>query len=94
MKFKAGDRVRKVKGYKFEGIIMSAYTLPDDEIRYDVRVDCTRALADLDEMARAYSFPQEITDRLGNYIGNCHGMIHIFAEEQLEIDPQYDDDTL
>lgn len=86
-KFKVGDRVRKVKGYRYEGIVIGVSKTTYGDTRYDVQVDTHPALAKLDEMADAYSFTDEMKEELGRYIGNCHGMIHIFSEEQLEIDP-------
>lgn len=40
MKFKVGDKVRKIKGYKFEGIIIgSGYKLDGERILYMVEIE-------------------------------------------------------
>ena len=74
MKYKIGDFVRKTKGYKFEGIIISGgYKLEGDRILYSVQIPkltntiCTNCGLD------------DIIEQ------NCGGMVHIFAETDIEL---------
>lgn len=70
MKFKIGDHVRKTKGYKFEGIIIGAgYKLSGDRILYMVEIPNFATNEDFDKQN----------------VQNCGGMVHIFAEQDLEI---------
>lgn len=83
MKFQIGDRVRKINGYTFEGVVVSSYEV-EEGVRYDVQVDAKAAILDINEMSMAYSFTQEMTLQLIRHASNCNGMIHIFSEQQLE----------
>lgn len=69
MKFKNGDKVRKIKGYKFEGVIIGGgYKLDGERVLYMVEVE------------------REIVDAVGFIITqNCGGMVHIFAEQDIEL---------
>ncbi len=70
MKFKVGDKVRKIKGYKFEGIIIgSGYKLDGERILYMVEV-----AKYLDNNTFDLQLEQ-----------NCGGMVHIFAEQDIEL---------
>jgi len=70
MKYKTGDKVRKIKGYKFEGIIIGGgYKLDRERILYMVEIP-THA-------------PETA---FGLYVEqNCGGMVHIFAEDDIEL---------
>ena len=70
MKFKIGDKVRKIKGYKFEGIVIGAGTKLDGErVLYMVEIPTLADEANYDY----------------NKIQNCGGMVHIFAEQDIEL---------
>lgn len=74
MKFKRGDRVRKIKGYKFEGIVISGgYKLDGGRILYSVEI------LKYTEIFCSYC------NRENNIEQNCGGMVHIFAEGDLEL---------
>ena len=78
--------MRKVKGYKFEGVVVSGYVVEGGE-RYDVQVDGTHGVRMLksmlvkgdiilnDHLAAVY---------LEELLMNCDGMIHIFSDKQLK----------
>lgn len=84
MRFKIGDIVAKKSGYKFIGKVVSAYQVEGGN-RYDVQVDGTIAVARLHRLIKE----EKITNsakaliELEDMLMNCHGMIHIFSEEQL-----------
>jgi len=70
MKFKNGDKVRKISGYKFEGVIIGGgYKLDGKRILYMVEVPHYATNEDFDN----------------HIIQNCGGMVHIFAEGDLEL---------
>lgn len=76
MKFKIGDKVRKIKGYKFEGIIISGgQKLEGDRILYSVEVPMW--IKSVECKKCHYLTNHEET--------NCSGMVHIFAEQDLEL---------
>lgn len=83
-KFEIGDIVKKSAGYKFEGRIVSRYEV-EGGIRYDVQVDGTFAFDYLTAMYVDGPMNEHDYDILSDAIMNCHGMIHIFAESQLEL---------
>lgn len=73
-KFAVGDKVKKIKGYKFEGRIISrGYKLDAERILYSVEVE---------------KFVNNICANCGlddTVEQNCGGMVHIFAESDLEL---------
>lgn len=69
-KFKVGDKVRKVKGYAWEGKIVMAGNIEGTGIRYVVQQN---------EL-----FVTDI-DRVDKKRVVAGGALHIFAEEQLEL---------
>lgn len=70
MKFKIGDKVRKIKGYKFEGVIIGAgYKLDGERILYMVEIP---------KYFNNSAFDLDIEQ-------NCGGMVHIFAENDIEL---------
>ena len=85
-KFKEGDKVKKPKGYRFVGKIVGEGYKVEGGNRYNVQIDGKEAVARLHELMRE----KKITMRAATLIEveemllNCHGMIHIFSEEQLE----------
>lgn len=79
MKFKIGDKVRKIKGYKFEGIIIGGATkLEKNRILYMVEIP-NEAITGITCVKCDYVFPL--------YDQNCNGMVHIFAQDDLELIP-------
>lgn len=84
-KFEIGQRVKKNKGYIFKGIVRSVYEV-DAGIRYDVQVDAQDAIKLVEYLAEKYHIGMQDVLNLHDWIMNCDGMIHIFAEEQLELD--------
>jgi len=77
MKFKIGDKVRKIKGYKFEGIVISGGTkIEGDRILYAVEIP-NEAILPITCVRCDHQFPL--------YEQNCGGMVHIFAEQDLEL---------
>lgn len=84
MRFSVGDMVRKVKGYRFDGVVVGAYYNTAGQPRYSVQVDASDARRKVEEMANACSFTEEMLVELSQMVSNCDGMIHIFAEDQLE----------
>lgn len=85
MKFKVGNKVRKVSGYRFDGTVIAAFKNTVGQIRYSVQVDATEARRLVQEMSDACSFTEEMTEQLTRWVSNCDGMIHIFSEEQLAL---------
>lgn len=74
MKFEIGDKVRKIKGYKFEGVVISAGTKLDGErVLYSVEVE--KEVDDECIWCRNHYRLEQ----------NCGGMVHIFAEQDLEL---------
>lgn len=70
MKFKIGDKVCKIKGYKFEGIIIgSGYKLDGERILYMVEIP---------KYSSNNTFDLNIEQ-------NCGGMVHIFAEQDIKL---------
>lgn len=84
-KFEIGERVKKIKGYIYRGIVKSRYEV-DGGIRYDIQVDTQDAIRLVEFLAKKYSMTNEDVLSLHGWVMNCDGMIHIFAEEQLELD--------
>lgn len=82
-KFSIGDRVKKKSGYLFEGIVRSRYEVPGGN-RYDVQVHTEEAQATVITMAELDGWSKETEEQMLRWVNNCNGMIHIFAEEQLE----------
>lgn len=77
MKFKIGDQVRKVKGYKYEGIVISSgYKLDGERVLYSVQIP-NESLMPITCPKCDHSFPL--------YDQNCAGMVHIFGESDLEL---------
>lgn len=84
-KYEIGETVYKPKGYAFIGTVVGRYTV-DGGNRYDVQVDGKQAIARLHELMRKdlIKIPRVHTlMELEGLLMNCHGMIHIFSEEQL-----------
>lgn len=78
MKFKTGDKVRKIKGYKFEGIVIGgAYKLDGERILYMVEVEKEIEVEIYDDGGN-----DTICDMIEQ---NCGGMVHIFAESDIEL---------
>ena len=74
MKFEIGDKVRKIKGYKFEGVVISGGTKLDRErVLYSVEVE---------KLATIRCGDCGIRNEIDQ---NCGGMVHIFAEGDLEL---------
>lgn len=74
MKFKIGDKVRKINGYKFEGIIISGgYKLDKKRVLYSVEVEEYTYLR-----CKNCDCDTEIEQ-------NCGKMVHIFAESDIEL---------
>lgn len=77
MKFKIGDKVRKIKGYKFEGIIIGGgHKLDGERTLYMVEIP-NEAITEIICVKCSYMFPL--------YDQNCNGMVHIFAESDIEL---------
>lgn len=76
MKFKTGDKVRKIKGYKFEGVIIGGgYKLDGERILYMVEMEKQITFSDFSSVPCI-----EIT-----WEQNGGGMVHIFAENDIEL---------
>jgi hypothetical protein len=74
MKYTIGDKVRKIKGYKYEGIIISGgYKLNGERVLYSVEVE---------KKARVTCLGCE---GVNEFEQNCGGMVHIFAEDDIEL---------
>lgn len=84
MRFKLGDKVRKVSGYRYDGVVIGAYITTVGQIRYSVQIDAREQRRLVVEMSEACSFTDEMTEQLVRWVSNCDGMIHIFTEDQLE----------
>lgn len=83
MKFKIGDKVRKVSGYRYDGVVIGAYITTIGQTRYSVQIDAREQRRLVMEMSEACSFTDEMTEQLVRWVSNCDGMIHIFSEDQL-----------
>jgi hypothetical protein len=79
-----GDRVEKSSGYLFSGIVKSRYTV-DDGNRYDVQVDSKEAENYILKLNESGTIDEYEFKQLLKYVKNCHGMIHIFNEHQLQL---------
>lgn len=78
--------VQKKTGYTFIGRVVSRYEV-DGGIRYDVQVDAEVSIKRLHEMMREKKIViQDATTliEIEDLMRNCHGMVHIFSEEQLK----------
>ena len=89
MKFKIGEVVRKTSGYRFVGVVRAAYEVEGGE-RYDVQVDGNIFADEIRTMITTGAIAIEhssdvIENQLLEYASNCHGMIHIFSDSQLDI---------
>lgn len=84
-KFNIKDRVEKTLGYIFRGIVVSRYQVKGGN-RYDVQVDAEPALQEIEILQEKYDIKDEDLTLLKNWVMNCQGMIHIFAESQLQLD--------
>lgn len=85
-KFNIGETVQKAKGYKYKGVVVGRYEV-EGGIRYDVQIDGKAAIARLHHLMQEHliAIPRVHTlMELENMLENCHGMIHIFSEDQLE----------
>lgn len=93
MKFKVYDKVRKIKGYKFEGIIIGAgYKLDGERILYMVEVEHKESYGWCGGCAVRKSLPidRQCADcgellEVVQFENNCSGMVHIFAEGDIEL---------
>lgn len=86
-KFKIGDKVKKAKGYTFNGVIVSAYEVGGG-IRYDVQVDGKASIERIHELMREKKISiisAKTLIEIEEMLMNCHGMIHIFSEKQLQL---------
>lgn len=81
-KFEIGDTVYKPKGYNFIGKVVSRYEVEGGN-RYDVQVDASIFDPVIDRLLQE-DFSGELNTAIGLMAMNCHGMIHIFSEGQLE----------
>lgn len=87
-KFQVGEVVKKSKGYTFVGVVRARYEVAGGR-RYDLQVDKEifadeiRTMISTGAVVIKHS-SNEIEEALIEYTSNCDGMIHIFAEEQLE----------
>lgn len=89
-KFRIGDRVCKVKGYSFVGVVVGRYRV-EGGVRYDVQVQAQHSIDRLYALMNDQKIKMTSAKALMEVeamISNCDGMIHIFAEEQLK---QYED---
>lgn len=92
MKFSTFDRVRKIKGYKFEGkIIGGGYKLDGQRVLYMVEVEnikpygwCGCSKQHLCPIDRMCGDCGEIIELI-EHPNNCAGMVHIFAEQDIEL---------
>jgi len=93
MKFKIGDQVRKIKGYKFEGVIISGgVKLTGDRILYSVEIESELAFGWCKNCQKDVRIPIEfncekcgLPQELIRVKQNCGGMVHIFAEQDIEL---------
>ncbi len=86
-KYDIGQIVYKPKGYTFIGKVVGRYTV-DGGNRYDVQVNGKLAVERLHDLMRKdlVKIPRVHTlMELEGLLMNCHGMIHIFSEEQLAL---------
>lgn len=85
MKFKTGDRVKKINGYKYNGVVVAGYKV-DGGIRYDVQIDGKASVSRLNELMKNKEIlmtSARVLMEVEELLMNCHGMIHIFSEEQI-----------
>lgn len=84
--FEIGDKVQKKKGYIFRGVVVGRYEV-EGGVRYDVQVNTLEARQFvLGELYHETGMTKKQRTKVYNFVNNCHGMIHIFAEEQLILD--------
>lgn len=82
-KFEIGDRVRKIKGYHYDGVILARYVTGEGN-RYDVQVNGSNMIAPIEALGAKYGIDEAGMGLIHSINQRCNGMIHIFAEEQLE----------
>ena len=75
-KFKVGDRVRVISGFKY-GSILTIYKVLDDE-------RALRQVKEEIEKGTSVSFVEGILNQNRGYVMN-HGVAHIFNEDDLEL---------
>lgn len=83
--FEIGEKVRKISGYVFRGIVVARYSV-DRGIRYDVQINAEEAVKYVEYLSDKYKMNEDDVYDLIGWVKNCDGMIHIFAENQIEKD--------
>lgn len=86
-KFQIGDSVKKKSGYLFNGIVVGRYEVEAGN-RYDVQINGVESINRLHEMMKEKKVVMTnatVLMELEDLLMNCHGMIHIFSEEQLVV---------
>lgn len=78
-------RLHKPKGYPFASVELGRVITIEAKERVIAQVDSTESIKFVQEVALKYKISSEEENRLIAIAQNCHGMIHIFSPEQVEL---------
>tara|TARA_R100001086_G_scaffold170822_2_gene93341 strand:- start:2008 stop:2307 length:300 start_codon:yes stop_codon:yes gene_type:complete len=78
------DRIKKPKGYPFDAVEIGRVVTTEEKERVVAQVDTMPAQDFVMELHDKYEFDVKEFERLMQIARNCHGMIHIFAPDQVE----------
>ena len=90
MSLKIKQKVQKPKGYRFDSVVIGVNQNTVGQTRVCAQIDATEYRQKLDLwFANGWISVNDESMRLELYkmVSNCDGMIHIFAEDQLENRP-------
>ena len=79
------QKLHKPKGYPFTSVELGRVVTTDAKERVIAQVDTTEAVEFINKMIRVYSIPKVDAERMLAIAENCHGMIHIFSPDQVEL---------
>lgn len=78
------EKVYKPKGYQFDGKRLGTVVTTESEDREIVQIDATEAREYVNQLYIENVLTKEQYEKVYRYVSNCHGMIHIFAPQQIE----------
>lgn len=78
------EKVEKTKGYQFDGKRLGTVVTTESEDREIVQIDATEARLFVNQLYLDKVVTKEVYEKLYRYVSNGHGMIHIFAPQQIQ----------
>ena len=91
MKFKRGNKVRKIKGYTFDGVVVSGFLTLQKKERYVVEIEevkpygwCSCGKQHKCPIDRFCKSCHDVIELI-QHPNNCAGMLHIFGADDLEL---------